>query len=313
VTMAGLLHRSFVRLSEAALPARSAERLRQMVRKRRSRHHQQVRASREVLWQRQAGRGNVVVTLQPRVRMRLYYDSVLCRHIYLDDFEADERRFVNLFLRPGDIFVDVGANIGLFTLIAARSVGAQGRVYAFEPCAKTFQRLEDNVRLNRFQNVICSQAALSDTSEPMQMVVSIDGLDAWNSFAKPYLGEKFATEPVTVAKWDDFSTANQLSRRVALMKIDVEGWEEKVLRGAKDELSSPDAPVLQVEFTDAAAQAAGFSCRDVYRLLNSMGYAIYRFEPESNSLVPDPIRETYPYCNLFAVKDLDAAQRRLKG
>ena len=62
--------------------------------------------------------------LQPGLKIRLYGDSELCRLIYLGSFETAERDFVKRFLRPGDLFVDVGANIGLFTLIAAARVGA---------------------------------------------------------------------------------------------------------------------------------------------------------------------------------------------
>ena len=77
--------------------------------------------------------GTFVTKLQPNLRIRLYGDSELCRLIYCRNFEVAEREFVNRFLRPGDVFVDVGANIGLFTLIAASRVGPTGRVIAFEP------------------------------------------------------------------------------------------------------------------------------------------------------------------------------------
>ena len=80
-----------------------------------------------------------VMRLQPGLKIRLYGDSELCRLIYLGNFEATERAFLNHFLRPGDVFVDVGANIGLFTLIAAARVGPAGRVVAFEPHASDIQ------------------------------------------------------------------------------------------------------------------------------------------------------------------------------
>src|SRR5262249_39728633 len=79
----------------------------------------------------------LVIKLQPAVKMRLYGDSELCRLIYCRHFEATERAFLNRFLRPGDVFVDVGANIGLFTLIAAACVLPAGRVVAFEPTSLT--------------------------------------------------------------------------------------------------------------------------------------------------------------------------------
>lgn len=101
--------------------------------------------------------------LQNGVKIRLHFDSQLSRLIYCEGFELQERKFLNAFLRPGDIFVDIGANIGLFSLIAARCVGKNGHVYAFEPTAKIYQRLIENVNLNHFKNISYFQLALSDT------------------------------------------------------------------------------------------------------------------------------------------------------
>src|SRR6266496_451229 len=128
-------------------------------------------------------RGAFVTKLQPNLRIRLYGDSELCRLIYCRNFEVTEREFVNRFLRPGDVFVDVGANIGLFTLIAASRVGPTGKVIAFEPTSETYERLVGNVRLNRLRNVDCVRSALSDHSGELDLVRSVDGFDAWNSFA----------------------------------------------------------------------------------------------------------------------------------
>jgi hypothetical protein len=147
----------------------------------------------------------------------------------------------------------------------------------------------------------------------MELLSSKEGLDAWNSFAPPYIGEEFSGETVPARTWDTFVRENRLSGRVTMMKIDVEGWEGRVLRGAERELARPDAPVLQVEFTDEAAQAAGFSCRDLYGQLTELGYEVCRFDSENGQLVSDPIRAQYPYCNLFAVKDRQAAQHRLNA
>src|SRR5262249_50498938 len=126
---------------------------------------------RRLRWATVAGRPWALVTeLQPNIQMRLYGDSELCRLIYCRNFEATERAFANHFLRSGDVFVDVGANIGLFTLIAADRVGPTGKVIAFEPTSTTFDRLLRNVRLNRFSNVQCVKSALSDRSGELDLV-----------------------------------------------------------------------------------------------------------------------------------------------
>ncbi|HJZ67478.1 MAG TPA: FkbM family methyltransferase, partial [Blastocatellia bacterium] len=265
-------------------------------------------------WASAAGQGrSFIFTVQPGLRMRLHTDSELCRLIYCRYFEAIERAFLNDFLRPGDVFVDVGANIGLFTLIAAICVGPKGKVFAFEPTTATFERLVDNVRLNDFQNVTSIKLALSDVNGQMDLVRSIDGFDAWNSFARPTMGKVFSKECVDAAPWDQYARQHDLTGVVTMMKIDVEGWESRVLAGGKRVFSRMDAPVLQVEFTDEAAMAAGSSCKDLYKTLEHLGYRMFVYDPEMRALVPESMRDEYVYVNLIAVKNPDVVSARVRA
>jgi FkbM family methyltransferase len=258
-------------------------------------------------------RGTFVTKLQPNLRIRLYGDSELCRLIYCRNFEVTEREFVNHFLRSGDVFVDVGANIGLFTLIAASRVGSTGKVIAFEPTSKTYERLVGNVRLNRLCNVDCVRSALSDHTGELDLVRSADGFDAWNSFAGPTTTQTVSRERVGVIEWDRYAEAHLLSGNVTMMKIDVEGWESRVLAGGREILSRSDSPVLQVEFTDDAAQAAGSSCRALYEFLESLGYHMYIYDADRHSLTQDGLRDRYPYVNLLAVKNFEFVNERVRG
>jgi FkbM family methyltransferase len=243
--------------------------------------------------------------------MRLYVDSILSQNLFCDDFERQERLFLNRFLRPRDVFMDVGANIGLFTLLAARRVGIKGHVYAFEPCLETHRRLLDNVSLNRFENVSCYPLALSDRAAVLQMKRSLDGYDAWNSLGQPTMGSSFAVEDVSAVSLDDFLQERDLVGRVTMIKVDVEGWETRVLAGGVAALARTDAPTLQVEFTEQAARSAGSSCKELYHLLEELGYGMFRYEPVSNRLVRDPLRPSYPYLNLVATKQPGTVDARL--
>ena len=99
---------------------------------------------------------------------------------------------------------------------------------------------------------------------------------------------------------------------VTMMKIDVEGWESRVLAGGKEVFAREDAPVLQVEFTDAAAEAAGTSCRQLYEFLESFGYRMFCYDVSKRALIEDPLREEYPYVNLMAAKNIDFVNLRLR-
>jgi len=251
--------------------------------------------------------------IQRGIKIYLYFDSRLSQIIFCHDFEWEERHFLNTFLRQGDVFVDIGANIGLFTLIAAYRVGKTGRVFSFEPTFEIYQRLNENIKLNNFNNVYRFQWALSDAESEGSFFKSQNGYDAWNSFAKPIAGETFIKETVQCKRWDDFARDNQLFGNVTMMKIDVEGWETRVLIGACEMLYRKDAPVLMVEFTEEAARSAGSSCKDLYCLLEQFGYQMYTYNSKSQMLICDPLRDSYPYINLIAAKDKNYIHKRLRN
>jgi FkbM family methyltransferase len=256
-------------------------------------------------WRSQSGKREYIEKkIESELKIRLYFDSILCHHIYFwEGYEKSELLFLRALLRPGDIFIDIGANIGLYTLIAAQRVGEEGHIHAFEPSAKPYQRLLENVMLNRLTNVTCHRLGLSDTRDTLRMTVSLDGYDAWNSFGKPVAGRCFGEEMVECICVDDFLEKESLIRRVTLMKLDVEGWESRVLSGGRKALFLEDAPILLVEFTEQASQASGSSCSKTYDLLEELGYEMFTYDAECRRLIPDPRRERYPYLNLIAAKN----------
>jgi FkbM family methyltransferase len=255
--------------------------------------------------------GSVVSPIAPGVKMKLYGDSLLCELLYFDNFEPETRHFFDAYLRPGDTFLDIGANIGLYTLAAAHLVGRHGCVHAFEPCSQTFDRLMDNVQLNGLRNVACHKVALSFENAKAELTLANGGFDAWNSLGKPYMGETTGCEVVTTVTLDSFAREQGLTGRNCTLKIDVEGWENQVLAGAEQFLSGDDAPVLCVEFTEEAAVLAGSSCPELYRTLERLGYQMFNVSSKADEVQPFPFREIFPNVNLIATKDIDAVRARL--
>jgi FkbM family methyltransferase len=253
------------------------------------------------------------IHLLPGVRMRLFLDSEVSYAIYAKDFEVNERKFHNAFLKSGDIYIDVGANIGLFTLIAAHRVGKEGHVYAFEPTPTSYERLMANVRLNRFSNVTAYQTALSDTSGQVAMTVSLDGYDGRNSIATPTGGEQFSTELVRTTTLDQFVQEQNLTGNLTMVKIDVEGWETHVLAGGKKSLSASEAPVLQVEFAEEARESAGSSSMELYRGLTRLGYRLFIFDVMEYDLIPVSLEQVKnSHLNVIAAKNPGEVVARIK-
>ena len=255
---------------------------------------------------------SVVRSLGGGVRMKLYGDSRLCEMLYFDRFEPETRSFLNAYLRPGDVFLDIGANVGLYTIAAAHIVGTSGCVHAFEPCSQTFARLEENVRLNGLSTVSCHRVALSDSNAEAELSLAKDGFDAWNSLGKPYMGESGGSETVRTVTLDSFVSEQRLEGRITAMKIDVEGWENQVLTGAEKLLGAANAPVLCVEFTEEAAQLAGSSCAALYHTLVRLGFQMFTVGDTPDTVTPFALCDPFPNVNLLALKDPAAARARFR-
>ncbi|MBB3188404.1 FkbM family methyltransferase [Microbacter margulisiae] len=247
--------------------------------------------------------------LDDNIKIILYKDSLLCKYIYFS-FEETEIMFLRKFLSPGDCFYDIGANIGLYTLYAANIVGIQGTVYAFEPAPSTFSRLEKNIQLNSYSNVILENIGLSNSKEILPFHLSTNGYDAWNSFANlNELNNSNITNVHTITL-DEYDETNQI-QHIDLMKIDVEGWELNVLKGASKLLASTEAPVLLVEFTETNAFAAGYYCGELFDYVKSFGYNWYSYDKDTNRLQLQEKKLHYPYENIIAIKDIEVCYKRI--
>lgn len=285
-----------------------------LVQRIRARWKSRRREQRRAWWLAESKKGRVYkdIRLQPGIRIRLFWNSEISWLLFVKDFEVSERLFHKGFLRPGDLYLDAGANIGLFTLIASHRVGRTGKVYAFEPIASTFQCLLQNISLNRFTNISAHQLALSDAIGQAEMTISLDGFDGRNSLAMPTGGENFSKETVAISTLDYFVADNQLAGKITMIKIDVEGWENHVLEGAKNTLAAADAPLLHIEFTEEALRTANSSSDELYQVVKRLGYELFLFHAEESRLIPvsaEDLRDRS--VNVIATKHPDMVAARL--
>jgi FkbM family methyltransferase len=169
-------------------------------------------------------------------------------------------------LRPGDVFFDVGAGIGFFTIIAARLVGGSGTVVAFEPDARSIDALHTNVNVNDFVNVVVVPKAVSAAPGSARLEGRSSALSTLvDVSAGPATAPRVATTSV-----DAFVAASpELAPR--LVKIDVEGHEVEVLRGMATTLSQ-HTPIIVCEMHGANAE--------VNALLRDAGYTVRPLEDD---------------------------------
>jgi FkbM family methyltransferase len=184
------------------------------------------------------------------------------------DAEAVVQAAFKKVIRPGDVVLDIGANFGLHTLLGAQIIGPAGRVFAFEPAAANLHLLRRNVRLNGFQDrVSIIPSAVSDSTQA-QLPFSIPsaGLSVTAFLATE--GNGSTTHMVPNVRLDDY---RDLLRPARFIKIDVEGAELGVLKGAEGLVSS-DRPVILAEVHVYAFEKFGTSLDRWRQCVERLGY-----------------------------------------
>jgi len=216
--------------------------------------------------------------------------------------EPELANFVKKFLRPGMVFVDVGAHLGEYTILGASMVQAAGRVHAFEARPDTFEILARNIQLNEVRNVAAQACGVwkdegfcefEKTPDP-----SVSALRP-NAVA----GDGRSLVRVKTISLDHYFSDSKLSKP-ALIKIDVEGAELQVLKGARSLLSSPEAPVVIVEYGPANTVAFGYRAGEVCDFLKELGYMIYQLNGDGLKRIeyPPVLEHANDTCNLIAAK-----------
>ncbi len=210
--------------------------------------------------------------LQLYLEPRDYIDEFI---MYWGEWEPNETALVRALLEPGDSFLDVGANIGWFSLTAAQAVGPQGRVIAVEATPPTFQRLRENVGINGFRNVVLHDCAVSDGPGQVWIGEVHDANRGMNSMraAGPEAGGKgWSVQSHTL----DSLLAGEAPIR--LVKMDIEGAEALALRGFRATLSAPDAPDVLMELTPSYLNMLGTDPEEILRIFSEAGHTALRLQ-----------------------------------
>lgn len=187
----------------------------------------------------------------------------------LGERDPDVMLFLRRWIRPGAVVLDVGANIGTYTVPLARLVGPSGRVVAFEPNRPTCACLRQNVRQNHLRNVHIVRAAVGEC--PGQAELVVNRANFGEVHLAPTSGGNGDRTTVVVTTLDSEVERLKLPR-VDYIKIDVEGFELAALRGAVRILASNPRLVVQTEIVPAHAARYGFDAKDMAAFFADFGY-----------------------------------------
>ena len=239
---------------------------------------------------------NVVARLRSGSYVHARLDDYIGRAaFFFGDLDPKVTWICDRVLRPGDLVVDVGANIGIVTLHAAELVGSSGHVHAVEPQRDLAAQIDASAALNGYDNITVHEFGLSDTSGEMALAIPNDN-NGEASFV-PGQEAEGRVEAVRVERTGDFLYAIG-AQDARLMKIDVEGHESAVLAGAADFVSSvgPDVILLEVEEFRAPVLLEQPSIQ----LLRDAGYRVFAITPRAKLRVRlCPIEQSPPGANDF--------------
>ena len=194
--------------------------------------------------------------------------TIWLRHEYLA-----ERSLVAVMrttLRPGDVFIDVGANVGYFTLLGSRLVGPEGRVHAFEPAPRVAALLRRNVEANGLRNVVVVEAALGAGTGAAAIAATRDSAYTYMlpDAAGPDTGRGVQVRTLTL----DDHRRDARGRPPRLVKMDIQGFEPFALAGGERTLSGPDGPDVICEVAGWHLARYGNRPEDVFALLRGWSY-----------------------------------------
>jgi FkbM family methyltransferase len=219
-------------------------------------------------------------------------------NLYSGLLEFEEMSFALHFLREEDLFIDVGANIGMFSVLA--SGAARTKTIAFEPAITTFSHLQDNIAINRIGHLV--ETINKGVGSKEGAIKFTQGLDAINHVATSRDTQTVEVEIVTLDSV--LRTHNPV-----LMKVDVEGFECEVINGAMETIAKPSLQAIIIELR-GHGNRYGFDENDVHERLLRTGFRPYRYEPFTRKLV---LLDGFGGYNTIYVKDLTFVESRLKS
>lgn len=236
--------------------------------------------------------------LYPHDRPHLLY---FARHAA----DAAEFKAIPRLVHSGAVAFDIGANVGVYTVLLSRLCGESGRVWAFEPVPETYWRLRETLALNRCENVIPVRAAVCEKDGAATINLFDEAHSEWNSLGVSEMGAPGATMlptssvEVLSASLDSFCEREGI-RHIDFLKVDVEGFELSVFKGAKRLLGERRIGCICFEISQPPLKGAGVKSGEVFAALEQNEYFAYALDQNTGAF-SGPVHDTREqWTNFFA-------------
>ena len=233
------------------------------------------------------GRRIRAVVNQSIVRLDLV--ETIQKNMFLGSYEPTQTAWFKQCLRPGDVFIDVGASFGWYTTLGALLVGPTGKVFAFEPSPISSQVIEEMIKDSMHQNVILTKAAVGRVTGNTSLF-----LPTTRNLHSPsilYSDSDFVSVPVPMVALDHFAPLENVPK-IKLMKIDVEGYEPDVLAGMERLVKEKRIENIICEFNSGWLRRNSITPNQLHERFLNLGYHVHMQTKLEENLI-ESTREFY--------------------
>ena len=228
--------------------------------------------------------------------IKMYSKGQIALSIFSKKFEKQEVDVLQRIIKKGMTIVDAGANIGFYSLIASGLVGPTGKVISFEPSKETFTRLLDNIKLNEFSNIIPFNNGLGDkANEKLVLRQDVGYKDAERYLFPGNKAPDTKIENISILQRKEEVILDTLDNclknlnitKVDFIKIDTEGYEYYILKGAKNILQNSPEAILLMECTASGAARVSTTQEIIFSMLKEFGLNIFYWNTILNDWCDD--------------------------
>ena len=231
-----------------------------------------------------------------KTKVKFYTNGQIAKGIFWGEFERKELEVFQLLLEPGSVVIDAGANIGLYSIIGSKRVGATGKVFSFEPSKANFKLFLKNIELNQIKNIIPVNMGLGDEiADKLILSQNPENGDGEKyilkdeNLIKNNLNNNKSNEIIALDTLDNFQLNNNITK-VDFLKIDVEGYEYYVLKGAEKLLKNNPEIIILFECAEHLAKRARSTQNAVFTLLNDLNIEIVYWDEKEKKWGTDLIK-----------------------